>query len=64
MHSALAPASSTSTIPAKPGCVEPSIVTNSVMIGNALAGKIVNPPEAMLNAMMSGPAFKGIGGHR
>src|SRR5262249_55289279 len=50
------PASSTSGVPAYPGCENPSIKTASVIAGNSVAGQIVcTEPPGMSKAIVSRP---------
>ena len=54
---ALVPSSLISGVPAKPGCVVPSMSISVEIVGSALAGVIVcNPPAPMLKVMASAPA--------
>lgn len=54
----LAPPPSISTIgcPVKPGWLVASIITDSVIVGNALSGWMVYGPPGMLKLIVSGPA--------
>ena len=52
---AAAPFSSMSGLPAKPGCVVPSIVTGSVIAGRAEARAIVFEPDPIENRIVSAP---------
>ena len=50
------PLSSMTGVPAKPGCVVPSIVTGSVIVGSVLMRLIVNgPAPGMLKEIKSAP---------
>ena len=44
--------------PEKPGCVDPSITTASVMAGSLVRGLMVWCPLLMLKLMMSGPGLE------
>ena len=46
---ALVPFNSMIGVPAKPGCVVPSMITGLVIVGKALVGAIVCKPLPMLN---------------
>ena len=53
---ALTPFNWISGVPLNPGCVQPSMMTGSVIVGRALAGAIVcAPTPAMLNTILSRP---------
>ena len=43
-------------VPAKPGCVVPSIITGSVIAGRADVGEIVFAPDPIENRIVSTPA--------
>ena len=54
---AAAPLSTMIGAPANPGCVVPSIVTGSVIVGSADVTAIVFAPEPIENRIVSGPGF-------
>src|SRR5215471_5524741 len=43
--------------PAKPGCVVPSMMTDSLIFGSAEVGEIVCGPDPILNAIVSCPGL-------
>ena len=54
---ALEPSISMIGVPAKPGCVVPSITTGPTIVGSAESGTIDFCPEPITNRIVSVPAF-------